>query len=276
MSDNGAAKIYDMEYARARRAAGEAFGAGFAHAGEQLRHTREARGLSLVEAAATTHIRDRHLEAIEAMELVSLPPRPYTIGFVRAYAEFLELDADALVRRFKTDAGYGAAEKVEARKFEPKAEARAPEQRELSLIAVLAAILFIVWCVWQITLPREVKRLNPPAATPASPLPEPTAPGSALAPAPAETAPVLIDTIEPVYPRGCLNVAGPSETVDVVFNVSSSGRVTAERVSVASDPCFEDAALNALRRWRYRPRRVDGAPRPAYDLTHRFTFERPR
>lgn len=43
--------------------------------GTQLRQAREAQSLSLDQAAQTTHIRLHYLEALEADQFESLPPR---------------------------------------------------------------------------------------------------------------------------------------------------------------------------------------------------------
>ena len=71
--------------------------------GDRLRAAREARGLSLAEMAELTKVRRAYLEDIEAMRIEALPSRPYAVGYVRAYAEALELDPDALVSRFRAE-----------------------------------------------------------------------------------------------------------------------------------------------------------------------------
>jgi cytoskeletal protein RodZ len=71
--------------------------------GEALKAVREARGLSVQEVADVTRVRRAYLEAIEATQLDLLPSRPFTIGYIRAYASALGVDPDAAVERFKTD-----------------------------------------------------------------------------------------------------------------------------------------------------------------------------
>jgi hypothetical protein len=60
-------------------------------------------GLTLEEISETTRVRVRHLEALEAARFDQLPSRPFTIGYVRAYAKALGLDADATASRFRTE-----------------------------------------------------------------------------------------------------------------------------------------------------------------------------
>jgi cytoskeleton protein RodZ len=71
--------------------------------GVALKTAREFRGLSLQDVADQTRIRRAYLAAIEEMRLDELPSRPFTIGYVRAYANALGLDGEAAVDRFKID-----------------------------------------------------------------------------------------------------------------------------------------------------------------------------
>lgn len=71
--------------------------------GEALRAIREHRGLTLDDLAEATRVRASFLEALENLRLDKLPSRPFTIGYIRAYAEALGLDAEAAVERFRAD-----------------------------------------------------------------------------------------------------------------------------------------------------------------------------
>jgi cytoskeleton protein RodZ len=71
--------------------------------GQALKAVREFRKLSLEAVADTTRVRRAYLQAIEEMQLDKLPSRPFTIGYVRAYAEALGVDAEAAVERFKAE-----------------------------------------------------------------------------------------------------------------------------------------------------------------------------
>jgi transcriptional regulator with XRE-family HTH domain len=69
-----------------------------------LRQAREARGLTLSDAAAATRIWDRYLHALEASAPLEEFPAPiYARSFLRAYAEFLGLETDLMVNRFDED-----------------------------------------------------------------------------------------------------------------------------------------------------------------------------
>ncbi|MBB5519144.1 TonB family protein [Amphiplicatus metriothermophilus] len=277
MSNNGSAEIVNMEAARARRRASELRAEDFESIGAYLRAAREACGLSLEELSARTHIKTAFLDAIEEMAVRRLPSRPFAIGFVKVYAETLELDPGPVVARFKEEAGYAgpidpAAEAIER----PRRAEVAPERPQMSLIAVFLVILFILWCAWQITRPRpattpfNMQGAASEAVRPADAADDPIVPA-----APAAFEARLVERVEPVYPRRCEAAAADVESVEVAFNVTARGAVTGARVARSSNSCFNAAALNAARRWRFEPRNVDGAPRPAYDLRYVFRFERP-
>ena len=65
--------------------------------GEQLRLAREARHISLAQAAQSTRIRLHYLQALEKDQLELLPSLAQGRGFLRAYAQYLGLDAEALL-----------------------------------------------------------------------------------------------------------------------------------------------------------------------------------
>lgn len=71
--------------------------------GLALQAVRLEQGLTLEALAEITRVRRVYLEAIEDMRLDALPSRPFTIGYIRAYAETLGLDGERAVERFKTE-----------------------------------------------------------------------------------------------------------------------------------------------------------------------------
>jgi cytoskeleton protein RodZ len=77
--------------------------------GETLRAARIERGEDAASVAALLKMRREQLEAVENGDLSKLPGRTYAMGFVRAYARHLGLDAKDLVERFKEETA--AAEK---------------------------------------------------------------------------------------------------------------------------------------------------------------------
>src|SRR3970282_533524 len=60
--------------------------------GQRLSQARQSRGLELAEAARATRIRGHYLLALEEGEFGLLPSPAQVRGFLRTYAEFLDLD----------------------------------------------------------------------------------------------------------------------------------------------------------------------------------------
>jgi cytoskeleton protein RodZ len=75
-----------------------------ARAGADLRAARERLGLSLDDVVLALRIRTPHIEALEEGRISLLPGNAYALAFVRTYATALGLDAEEMVRRFRTEA----------------------------------------------------------------------------------------------------------------------------------------------------------------------------
>lgn len=68
--------------------------------GSYLRAEREQRGVSLQEISAVTKIQVKFLDALEDDAYEQLPPTPFVIGFLRAYAQCLSLTPDDIVMAY--------------------------------------------------------------------------------------------------------------------------------------------------------------------------------
>ncbi|RLD06958.1 MAG: hypothetical protein DRI32_01750, partial [Chloroflexi bacterium] len=65
--------------------------------GQQLKNARLDRNLSLEDVFENTHIRLKYLEALEADDFSIMPSPVQGRGFLRLYAQYLNLDLDALL-----------------------------------------------------------------------------------------------------------------------------------------------------------------------------------
>jgi cytoskeletal protein RodZ len=70
--------------------------------GNSLREARIRRGLSIKDVEDVTKIRSKYLEALEEDDFEVLPGPTYVKGFLRTYATFLKLNADALVDQYRS------------------------------------------------------------------------------------------------------------------------------------------------------------------------------
>ncbi|MCC7163145.1 MAG: helix-turn-helix domain-containing protein [Anaerolineae bacterium] len=77
--------------------------------GETLRRAREARRISLNQAALETRIRQAVLEALEDGDFTGVPPRPFLRGLLRNYALYLHLDADSVLDEYDYETGHRPA-----------------------------------------------------------------------------------------------------------------------------------------------------------------------
>ncbi|MFO1152498.1 MAG: DUF4115 domain-containing protein [Rhodospirillales bacterium] len=114
--------------------------------GSLLRQTRIALGHSIPEVARIVRIRQAFIAAIEGGRFEQLPGGAYTIGFIRTYSEYLGLEANEVVRRFKLETGA----KAPAAKLNfpsPLGESGVPKGAILLIGAVIALIGYGIWYV---------------------------------------------------------------------------------------------------------------------------------
>lgn len=287
---NTSAEIFEINDARVRLRAPEIDPGNFPSVGSYLEAVRGQQNLSLPALSERTHIKASYLEAIEQMAVERLPNRAYGVGFVRAYADALGLEPEPVIERFKAEAGLGGSHKPAPARRQPDVHAAAataerPDPPRLSLLAVLAIIAFMIWCALSITQPRQTATPLKLDRVPLRPAPDgaaileaaaAVAAPAAPAPAPGTVEAQVLERIEPVYPPECEAEAKANEAVTLAFTITPGGAVVSERVSSTTNPCFDRAALNALKRWRFSPRTVDGSPRPAFEQQVTLRFDRPR
>ncbi|MDE3060707.1 MAG: helix-turn-helix domain-containing protein [Pseudomonadota bacterium] len=112
----------------------------YSEIGRLFRQAREEKGMSLEGAAHMLHIRQRYLAALEEGNLAELPGLPYIKGYLQAYAAFLDLDRQEIVRRFE------GAEQQFARRglYLPQAFSREKKPGRRAVWGSLAAALAII------------------------------------------------------------------------------------------------------------------------------------
>ena len=173
--------------------------------GADLRLAREHLGWDLPMIAAMLRIRLTYLEAIEGGRLDDLPGNAYAVGFLRAYASAVGLDADEIARRFRAEV---ADLNTPTQLAFP---APVPERGVPALAVVLVGLVVVIgaYAAWyRLSGTRDVQQ-QPVAALPErlAPIPPPlAAPGAPLAAAPAPVIsipvpiPVPVSTIPGVTP----------------------------------------------------------------------------
>ena len=142
--------------------------------GAALRAVREFKGLSVEQVAADTRVRRAYLTAIEDMRFDALPSRPFTIGYIRAYAAALGLDGAAAVERFRDDSP------------DPDQSLRGPvgvdqgRDPRMVLMVVAGALVIAAIVIWNVAQRILSKNEPPPPPIAAAPV---LAPAVGAAPA---------------------------------------------------------------------------------------------
>ena len=114
--------------------------------GNTFKSTREAMGVTLDQVAARTKIGTRFLEAIEKEELQRLPGGIFNRGFVKAYAECLEMDVNEALSHFDRLTNYRQPAAVIEPHFQMSTSA--PRQANRTLWPLMIGLLILVIIVF--------------------------------------------------------------------------------------------------------------------------------
>lgn len=109
--------------------------------GALLRKTRESYDVSLQDVSDYLNIRQGILRAIEEGNKDELPEQVYTIGFLKSYATYLNLDVDKIVKQYKLETGI-TQKKVRLDVPVTAQESHLPD-RKIMIIAVVAIIVLV-------------------------------------------------------------------------------------------------------------------------------------
>lgn len=113
--------------------------------GQYLRDTREELGVDIYDAADQLRIRAAYLLALEEGDFTSMPGRPYAIGFLRSYADFLGFDADEVVNEVRQRLEASGVVDPPIQVMTPIRESRWPGKVAIVSSLVLAAAAYGVW-----------------------------------------------------------------------------------------------------------------------------------
>lgn len=116
--------------------------------GNRLRMAREERSWSLHEVAEKLRLRARQIQALEDGNYHLLPGQTFVIGFLRSYANLLDLDAVAIVDLYKQEHSDGLG--IPSLTFpEPTSEGRIPGTGMLLGTLMLSLVLIAGWFIFQ-------------------------------------------------------------------------------------------------------------------------------
>ena len=105
--------------------------------GRELRAARQRRGEDLYDVADLLRIKPSYLFALEEGDYAPIPGLPYAYGFLRSYADHLQLDGQKLIPRIKAGRPSMSAQSQPAYPVPPTSE------RRPSMVMALAALVVI-------------------------------------------------------------------------------------------------------------------------------------
>lgn len=222
--------------------------------GSLLRNARLSHGLDIAQVADALRIRLSFIEAIEEGRHQDLPGPTYAVGFVRAYADYMGLDGNEIIRRYKEETSI-VPRKAELEFPTPVSEGGLPTGAMILIAILLGAGVYGGW-YWMSNEDRSVAQLiqdvperfnslltaSPdaepvveaaaPSDTAVTPV-EPVTPAAEAAPEPAPVVPAAPEQAATAEPA-------PEPEADVPPTVEEAAVPPAEEEEDASVPPAEE------------------------------------
>lgn len=141
----------------------------FHRVGDALRQQRESLSLSLADVENHTHIRRHYLESIESGHTADLPSPAQGRGMLKNYAQFLNMNVDAVLLEYAEGLQTRRLEKAVLQKPTPanKSNTASPiipaglkkwitPDMIVGVSAIILLVVIIVWGISQVTAAREL------------------------------------------------------------------------------------------------------------------------
>lgn len=148
--------------------------------GNTLREARLRRGLDILGCEAETKIRSKYLRAMEEEQFDLMPSPTYVRGFLRTYAEFLDLDGrlvlDEYESRFggysrraedpisRSSSGMATEKRERARSTRPAAGRRHRRSEAQLLWLAVGGVMAVALLIWLGVGEKDPAAVIPPAA----------------------------------------------------------------------------------------------------------------
>ncbi len=214
--------------------------------GNTLREARLRRGLDILDCEAETKIRAKYLRAMEEEQFDLMPSPTYVRGFLRTYADFLDLDGRLVLDEYESRFGTyrpagdrepgrpphpGAAEPVRRRSAsEPRGLARPRRRRrtEVQLLwLAIGGVMAVALLIW----------MGVGDNSPQAPITDPAATGGASS-VPVVVEPDTAATEAPVKTKKTTIVLTGTGTYGCYVEVrgkNSKGRLVVQRILAPGD-----------------------------------------
>lgn len=125
------------------------------HPGARLGQARRALGIARGDLAASLHLEEEVLAALEEGREEDLPAQAYVRGYMRTYARLVGLDPEQVVERFDGDLGRRSARPTLGQPPAPPRSFAERAQRHMGLLlggivaAMLIAAAAVLWFAWR-------------------------------------------------------------------------------------------------------------------------------
>lgn len=227
------------------------------HVGVVLREARQLVGTDLNDVATSLRIRYVYLSAIEAGRFDDLPGATYAIGFVRTYADYLGLDSDRLVERFKSEVG-GIGPQQQLEFPTPMPDGRFPGGAILTVSILLAVAAVGGWTYLQGRDAVVVERVSEPPQTTdaggrvgvpaaATALRRSVAPATATAPVEIAVAPQTPRPVVPTRPATAAESSAPEPVSESVLSPAPASPAPRPVATAVADTAAAAEPLVPLR-----------------------------
>ena len=116
--------------------------------GSEIRERRESLGMSVYEAYRHTRVPVKYIDLIERGDVGAMPGECYSVGFLRTYCQFLEMDPDPYV-----DCMRALSRPAPARFPRSRAELEKgapPWMQDLMTWAVIMAVILLGWVTYAV------------------------------------------------------------------------------------------------------------------------------
>lgn len=195
--------------------------------GALLREARESLGLDLPDVARGLRIRLVYLQGIESDNYGQLPGNTYVLGFLRSYAEFLGLDGDDVVARYRRQLDYRDLPTPSLNFPVREPEARLPRAAVIVLSLLVAAGVVYGGARWLgddglksvdrvAPVPDRLASETRPAPSPSFARNDPSSAFAAVTPQPSESTAAALNqpapAAAPVVPLAAPVAAAPEAT----------------------------------------------------------------
>lgn len=162
--------------------------------GNTLREARARRGLDILECESGTKIRAKYIRAMEEEQFDLMPSPAYVRGFLRTYAEFLDLDGRLMLDEYESRFEQGAPPTDEPprrdrppsrgprRRSGPRRGRRTEAQLVWLAIGGVTGVALLVWMGVGGTAPEPVAPIPPAMSDETAARAEPSAPAAEAPP----------------------------------------------------------------------------------------------